>query len=158
MTSSFLDSALALAAALHCAASLPEPARAHGLATGALLADDLAGLDADGRRARAARRCRARRRTERRGARPRCLRHALGTPGVSWLEARARASGRTEALRIGGRTLDYAQLWAHTRELVRAADALGVRAGDPLALLATGALDAALLLHAAQAQAWRCCR
>jgi o-succinylbenzoate synthase len=41
---SFLDSAVGVAAALHCAASLPDPLRACGLATGALLTCDLAAL------------------------------------------------------------------------------------------------------------------
>jgi o-succinylbenzoate synthase len=41
---SFIDSAIGIAVALHCAASLGEPLRACGLATGALLARDLAPL------------------------------------------------------------------------------------------------------------------
>lgn len=47
VVTSFLDSALGVAAALHCAASLPEPVRACGLATGALFARDLAALTPD---------------------------------------------------------------------------------------------------------------
>jgi o-succinylbenzoate synthase len=45
---SFLDSALGVAAALQLAASLPEPGRACGLATGALFAFDLAALPVAG--------------------------------------------------------------------------------------------------------------
>jgi o-succinylbenzoate synthase len=45
---SFLDSALGVAAALQLAASLPEPRRACGLATGALFAFDLAALPVAG--------------------------------------------------------------------------------------------------------------
>ncbi|MBM4382872.1 MAG: o-succinylbenzoate synthase [Deltaproteobacteria bacterium] len=48
VVTSFLDSAIGVAAALHCATTLPLGERACGLATGALLARDLATLPVEG--------------------------------------------------------------------------------------------------------------
>ena len=59
VVTSFLDSAVGRAAALHCAASLPEPLRACGLATGSLLACDLAVLEPEHGSLAAAERARA---------------------------------------------------------------------------------------------------
>ncbi len=68
----------------------------------------------------------------------------------AWLEDRAQRSGSAEALNANGRALDYGTLWRHTQNLVRSLTALGVDAGEPVAALASGSLELALLLHAAQ--------
>ncbi|MBM4382871.1 MAG: o-succinylbenzoate--CoA ligase [Deltaproteobacteria bacterium] len=69
---------------------------------------------------------------------------------MSWLAERAARSSAAEALVIGDVCIDYGELGRRARALQAALHVQGVAPGEAIALLAAGALEVALLLHAAQ--------
>jgi len=69
---------------------------------------------------------------------------------LSWLAERAARSSAAEALVIGDVCIDYGELGRRARALQAALHVQGVAPGEAIALLAAGALEVALLLHAAQ--------
>lgn len=76
---------------------------------------------------------------------------SLPGPHDAWLAQRAEQSPRAEALRAAEVALDYEQLWRGASAIAHALAARGVASGAPIAVLASGSLEIALLLHAAQA-------
>ncbi len=76
---------------------------------------------------------------------------SLPGPHDAWLAQRVARSPRAEALRAAELALDYEQLWRGASAIAHALAARGVASGAPIAVLASGSLEIALLLHAAQA-------
>jgi len=70
---------------------------------------------------------------------------------MSWIATTAAHHGDAEALCIRDRAVSYRELAAHVRTLEHALAREGIACGEAVAVLATGAYEIALLLHAAQA-------
>ncbi len=152
VVTSFLDSAIGRTAALQLAAALPGAAAAAGLATGSLLADDLASMpdgallavpaepglgvrpDLD-----ALARCRSAR-----------VAGACGVSGfAAALAARAECTPKAPAVTWRGREVSFAALAARAASAAERLRALGVRPGDRVAVLMANGPAFVEVLHGA---------